>query len=97
MVSEKVAGLDGNKLGELNNKKPEELTADEKKVLDANLASGKYALRTTAWIPAIMGLCYLALVGYFASRGGYKVEEISGTGHHSGEQYTGGVAGPMEA
>ena len=97
-LAKAVSGFDGIKLGEISAKKPEELTADEKSVLDANLSSGKYALRTTAWIPAIMGLCYLALVGYFASRGGYKVEEIStGGSPHSGEQYTGGVAGPMEA
>jgi MFS family permease len=96
LLGEKVSGLDGNKLGELTKKKPEDLTADEKKVLDANLAGGKYALRTTSWIPAIMGLCYLALVGYFASKGGYKVEEIAGGTPHSGEQYTGGVEGPME-
>lgn len=104
LFSPEIAGFDGTKLGDVKEKQKKsqkdteiKLTDKETKVLDANLASGKYALRTTAWIPAIMGLCYLALVGYFASQGGYKVEEIVGGAPHSGEQYTGGVEGPMEA
>jgi hypothetical protein len=43
-----------------------------------------------------MFFCYLILLGYFRSKGGYEAQVISG---HSAqdEKFTGGVAGAMEA
>ncbi|MFM8217319.1 MAG: MFS transporter [Planctomycetaceae bacterium] len=75
-----VAGFDGKKLDELRSKKPENLTADEAKVLKANMEGGRYALRQTAWVPAMMGVGYLLLVLYYRARGGYKVEDLSAQG-----------------
>jgi hypothetical protein len=49
------------------------------------------ALKVTAIVPAVMAVCYLLLIGYFKSIGGYKPVEIDG------EKLTGGVEGPMEA
>jgi MFS family permease len=56
----------------------------------------QHALAKIAVLPAIMCVCYLILIGYFASRGGYKAQVL--TGHAAeDEKFTGGVAGPMEA
>jgi len=80
-----VAGFDGAKLDEVRGKKPETLTETEQKVLKANMEGGRYALRQTAWVPAMMGVGYLLLVLYYRARGGYKVEDLSaqpgGRGH----------------
>jgi hypothetical protein len=75
-----VAGFDGAKLDEVRAKKPENLTADEAKVLKANMEGGRFALRQTAWVPAMMGVGYLLLVLYYRARGGYKVEDLSAHG-----------------
>lgn len=48
------------------------LTEAEEKVLAADLTGGRMALKLTAIVPAMMGLCYLGLILYFRSRGGYK-------------------------
>jgi MFS family permease len=54
------------------------------------------ALAKIAVLPAIMCACYLALIVYFKSRGGYKAEVL--TGHAANdEKFTGGVPGPVEA
>ena len=51
-------------------------------------------LRTVAILPAIMFVCYVALILYFRSRGGYKAEVL--TGHAArDEQFTGGVPGAV--
>jgi MFS family permease len=50
-------------------------------------------LRIVAILPAIMFVCYLALVFYFISRGGYKAQHLA----MSGEKASGGVEGPVEA
>ncbi|MCY2964359.1 MAG: MFS transporter [Planctomycetota bacterium] len=90
-----VAGFNGKKLEDIRAKKVEDQSPEEKKVVEGNLNSGKYALRMTAWVPAMMGAGYLLLVVYFMTKGGYKVEHI--TGEPDGERYTGGTAGPGEA
>ena len=42
-----------------------------------------------------MCVCYLGLIVYFKSRGGYQAEVL--TGHAAkDEKYTGGVPGPVE-
>jgi hypothetical protein len=39
------------------------------------------ALGKMAMFPAFMLVCYLALIAYFKSKGGYKPVEIGGAGH----------------
>jgi hypothetical protein len=56
----------------------------------------QHVLTRIAVLPAIMCLCYLALIVYFISRGGYKAEVLVGHAARD-EKFTGGVAGPMEA
>lgn len=65
--------------------------AEDKPVInEANIYGGQQALKITAGVPVTMALCYLLLVVYFASKGGYKQVHITG------EQASGGVEGPME-
>ncbi|MBA3273623.1 MAG: hypothetical protein H0T11_07100 [Chthoniobacterales bacterium] len=65
-------------------------------------------LATFAILPTIMFVCYVALIIYFKSRGGYKVQELAmsadtsrppsfpvGPGTMSGEMASGGVEGPV--
>jgi MFS family permease len=53
------------------------------------------ALAKIAVLPAIMFCCYLALIVYFKSRGGYQAEVL--TGHAADdEKFTGGTLGPGE-
>jgi MFS family permease len=54
------------------------------------------ALAKIAVLPAIMCVCYLALIAYFKSRGGYKAQVL--TGHAAeDEKFTGGIQGAVEA
>jgi MFS family permease len=50
-------------------------------------------LATIAILPTIMFLCYLSLILYFKSKGGYAVEHLTMTG----EQAAGGIQAPVEA
>jgi MFS family permease len=55
----------------------------------------QHALAKIATLPAIMCVCYLILIAYFRSRGGYKAQVL--TGHKAeDEKFTGGVTGPVE-
>jgi MFS family permease len=57
--------------------------------------SSQRALAGMAFFPAFMLVCYIALIFYFKTRGGYVAEEL--TGHSANdEKYTGGVAGAVE-
>ena len=61
----------------------------------ARLYGGKMALTCTAAVPATMALCYLLLVLYFRTRGGYSAQVL--TGHAAeDEKFTGGTEGPGE-
>jgi MFS family permease len=73
-----------------------ELTVEQKAELTAIQAPVKqYALAKIAVLPAIMFCCYVALIFYFKSRGGYQAEVL--TGHAADdEKFTGGTAGPGE-
>jgi hypothetical protein len=54
------------------------------------------ALTKIAILPVIMCACYLVLIAYFRSRGGYRAEVL--TGHEAkDEKFTGGTIGPVEA
>jgi MFS family permease len=60
-----------------------------------NERSSQRALAGMAFFPAFMLVCYIALIFYFKTRGGYVAEEL--TGHSANdEKYTGGVAGAVE-
>jgi MFS family permease len=53
-------------------------------------------LAEIAVLPTIMCVCYLGLIAFFKSRGGYRAEVL--TGHAAkDEEFTGGVKGPVEA
>lgn len=63
--------------------------ADAEPVTTATLHGSRMALKLTAIVPAIMAVCYLILIIYFKSIGGYKALRIEG------EQASGGVEGPV--
>lgn len=66
---------------------------DKIAVIEDNAKRG--ALSTVAVFPGIMLVCYLILIAYFRSRGGYKAQVLTG---HSAEdaKFTGGVEGPAD-
>lgn len=68
-----------------------ELTAIEEIQGDAK----KGALATVAIFPIIMLICYLILIAYFRSKGGYQAQVLTG---HAAEdaKFTGGVEGPAD-
>jgi hypothetical protein len=69
--------------------------ADRKLVEEAQVRAKQGTLAKVAVLPAIMFLCYLSLIVYFRSKGGYKAQVL--TGHSAqDEKFTGGTAGPGE-
>jgi hypothetical protein len=55
----------------------------------------QHALAKIAVLPVIMCACYVVLIVYFKSRGGYQAQVL--TGHAAiDEEFTGGTAGPGE-
>jgi hypothetical protein len=76
--------------------KVETLTEEQSNQLKAIQAPVKqHALAKIAVLPAIMCVCYLALIAYFKSRGGYQAQVL--TGHAAkDEEFTGGTVGPGE-
>ncbi|MCA9731981.1 MAG: MFS transporter [Deferribacteres bacterium] len=70
------------KYNPLDQKKVAEITPEEKSLLKTITSTAKQnALATVAIFPAIMLVCYIILIFYFRSKGGYKPVEIS---HASG-------------
>ena len=65
-------------------------------VAEIQTAAKKNALVTVAVFPLIMLLCYLGLILYFRTQGGYKAEVLEGHKAED-EEFTGGVEAPMEA
>jgi hypothetical protein len=55
----------------------------------------KGALATMAVFPCIMLVCYLILIAYFRSKGGYQALVLTGHAAHDAE-FTGGTSGPSE-
>ena len=71
--------------------KPEQAQLEELTITAKQGALGRIAI-----LPGIMFVCYLGLLAYFRSKGGYRSEVL--TGHAADdEKFTGGVAGPVEA
>ena len=77
--------IDETKLAALSPKQQAE-------VKDVRATVKQGSLRYIAILPATMFVCYLILVFYFASKGGYKVQHIM-----SGEEASGGIEGPVPA
>ncbi|MEX0600795.1 MAG: MFS transporter [Rhodothermales bacterium] len=76
----------------LDNQAVQELPMEQAEVVrEVRSDSSQIALRYVAFLPALMLLCYIGLILYFRSQGGYKPVELEG------EQATGGVEGPVEA
>ncbi len=74
-------------------KQPE---AIQQEIAAVQRVTKQQALAKIAVLPAIMCVCYLGLIVYFKSRGGYRAQVL--TGHAAeDEKFTGGVAAPMEA
>jgi MFS family permease len=66
-----------------------------KSIADRQQATKQEALEQIAVLPAIMFACYVLLIMYFKSRGGYQAQVL--TGHAANdEKFTGGVTGAME-
>lgn len=63
---------------------------DEHVVAGVLSDSSQIALRYVAFLPAFMFLCYIGLIFYFRSQGGYKPVLL-------GEEAPGGVEAPVEA
>lgn len=51
-------------------------TEDKASVDDANLHGGRMALKLTSYVPLTMAVCYLLLILYFKTQGGYKAVHI---------------------
>ncbi|QDU31616.1 Major Facilitator Superfamily protein [Anatilimnocola aggregata] len=67
-------GLDGKKLGAAKDAKPR--TAEQTKVVEADIRGDRRTLVTDSAIPATMAVIYLGLLIYFKSIGGYKALKI---------------------
>lgn len=73
---EEIQGLDGAKVGKIRAMTPEERSPAQQTVGEADLYGGRMALRYTGLIPATMAVCYLLLILYFRTIGGYKALEV---------------------
>jgi hypothetical protein len=68
-------------------------SAEQTKISAIEDSAKKGALSTVAIFPGIMLACYLVLILYFKSKGGYEAQVL--TGHAANDrEYTGGVPGP---
>jgi hypothetical protein len=84
-----VQGVDGKKLGEINEKLAkakkestdgkhlEKLTTTEQEVAKASLIGDRGTLKADSVIPATMAVIYLFLLIYFKAIGGYKPVQIA--------------------
>jgi MFS family permease len=68
---------------------------DRERIQQLQRDTKQHALAKIAVLPAIMCVCYLVLIAYFKSKGGYQAEVL--TGHAANdEKFTGGTEGPGE-
>jgi len=79
-----ITGLDGSKKaavldGEAAKLTPEQIAA-KPLLAEANLVGGRMALKWTSAVPALMALCYVLILLYFKSKGGYKAVNIDEQG-----------------
>lgn len=80
--------VDKTKYAGLTEEQREELGAIERD-------TKQHALAKIAYLPAIMFVCYVGLILYYRSRGGYKAEVLVGHAAED-EEFTGGTPGPGE-
>jgi MFS family permease len=80
--------IDKTKLSALPANEVEQLTAIER-------VTKQHALAKIAILPVIMCVCYLGLIVYFKSRGGYQAQVLAGHAAED-EKFTGGTEGPGE-
>lgn len=79
------------------------VSSDEKPVSEAVIFGGRRALQITSFIPMAMAACYLLLVIYFVTRGGYKAVHLDSSGrelevaHDASEEEAIEAVGPHEA
>ena len=71
-VTEKKPSLFGDYVAVNDKALKEAPEADKKVVKDAKEAAKKTALRTVTILPLLMFACYVGLMFYFKSRGGYR-------------------------
>jgi hypothetical protein len=95
-VTETKEGVFGESVS-LNQKALTTLTPEQKELVETiDTESKQGTLKKIAILPAIMFVCYLILLVYFRSQGGYQAQVL--TGHAAeDEKFTGGVRGPVEA
>ena len=80
----------------LDEKKIQAASEEEQaQITEIQGAAKKSALSTVAIFPVIMLVCYLGLIFYFKSKGGYEAEVLVGHGAKD-EEFTGGVEGPVD-
>lgn len=60
--------------------------SDAPPVKEATLHGSRMALKLTAIVPAVMAVCYLLLIGYFKSIGGYKALTVNEKGDEEWEE-----------
>jgi len=79
--------------------KKEALDEETKKVVTGfELDAKKQTLATVAIFPCIMLVCYLILIAYFRSKGGYTAEVLAGhPDAEEAEKFTSGAEAPGEA
>lgn len=77
-----ITGLDGAKKGAVLDTEESKLSPEQKThkplLAEANLHGGRMALKWTSFVPLAMAICYLLLIVYFKSIGGYKAIHIDG-------------------
>lgn len=71
-----VTPLDGKKMEAAKHAKPEERTADQKAMVESEIAGSRKLLKFDALLPVGMAAIYLLLLLYFKSTGGYRVVKI---------------------
>ena len=74
---EPVYGLNGTKLSEVQNTPADKQTPDQKIVAKASIDGDRRTLKADSFIPATMAVIYLCLLGYFKTKGGYRVLTIA--------------------
>jgi hypothetical protein len=91
MLGKDSTSVDPQMSDELKSESPEEFETLTK----VTARSRQNTLGKIAILPFIMFLCYVGLILYFRSKGGYKAEVL--TGHKAkDEKFTGGIEGPVE-
>lgn len=75
-----TTGLDGKKLGEARDAKPNR-TDDQTTVVEADQTGDRHTLKADSFIPATMAVIYLLLLVYFKAIGGYKPLSVQGQTH----------------